>query len=115
VRIFNRHLHSRMPSVPTPARFKRAVERAGVWPMAFLSGGHFLTGCHCKLHPNTKGDPKVSVNHAAAVPKSAISEWWPIATKELPTFAPFLNTTQGGKVRMLHLFGTLHLAAPPCI
>jgi hypothetical protein len=28
--IFDRNLHSRLPLVPTPARFKRAVKRAGV-------------------------------------------------------------------------------------
>jgi hypothetical protein len=26
-----------------------------VWPMPFLSGGHFLTGSHCKSRPNTEG------------------------------------------------------------
>jgi hypothetical protein len=28
---------------------------AGVSPMPFLSGGHFLTGSHCKLRANTEG------------------------------------------------------------
>jgi hypothetical protein len=39
----DRNLHSRMPLVPT------RLKRAGVWPMVFLSGGHW----HCKLYPNT--------------------------------------------------------------
>jgi hypothetical protein len=37
---FDRNLHSRMPLVPTPARLQRAVQRAGVCPMAFHSGVH---------------------------------------------------------------------------
>jgi hypothetical protein len=28
---------------------------ACVWPMAFLSGVHCLTGWHCKFRPNTEG------------------------------------------------------------
>jgi hypothetical protein len=50
--VFDRHLHPRMPLVPTPARWKLLH----AWdPMAFLSGVHFLTGSHCKLCPTTEG------------------------------------------------------------
>ena len=31
------------------------LKRAAVRPMAFLSGGHFLTASHCKLRLNTEG------------------------------------------------------------
>jgi hypothetical protein len=49
---FDGNLHSMMPLVPTPARLTllHACD-----PMAFLSGVHFLTGVHCKFHPNTEG------------------------------------------------------------
>jgi hypothetical protein len=44
--------------------------------MAFLSGGHFLTGLHCKLRPNTEGvlfaDPVVGLIE----PFGADRWWW---------------------------------------
>jgi hypothetical protein len=44
-------LHSMMPlDPPMPARLKRAC----VCPIAFLSGGHSLTGRNCLLRPNTE-------------------------------------------------------------
>ena len=38
----------------------------------------------------------MSINKAAAVPKSSISSWWQPGNKALPKQSPFLNTTQGG-------------------
>ena len=42
------------------------------------------------------GDPNISYNRAAAIPRKDVVEWWPPGNKELPTQTPFLNTTQGG-------------------
>jgi NADH dehydrogenase FAD-containing subunit len=42
----------------------------GVRPMAFLMGGHFLTGLHCKLRPNTEGTGMVDL----AVARCAFSD-----------------------------------------
>ena len=41
------------------------------------------------------GDPAVSINKAAAVPKAAVQEWWLPPAKDLPTQAYF-NASQGG-------------------
>jgi hypothetical protein len=41
------------------------------------------------------GDPAVSINQAAAIPKASVAEWWLPASKPLPT-QTFFNATQGG-------------------
>ena len=41
------------------------------------------------------GDPAVSINGAAAIPKASVAEWWQPPNKALPTQI-FFNATQGG-------------------
>lgn len=41
------------------------------------------------------GDPAVSINKAAAIPKASVAEWWQPANKQLPT-QTFFNATLGG-------------------
>jgi hypothetical protein len=51
---FDRNLHSRMPLVPTPARFKlQASRRGNQWHSSRMFTP--LTGSHCELRPNTEG------------------------------------------------------------
>ena len=42
------------------------------------------------------GDPHISLNHAAAIPKSDVASWWTPRPKALPMQSAFYNTTQGG-------------------
>jgi hypothetical protein len=53
VRVFDRNLRSRMPLVPTPARFKSSEQACDQWHSSRMST--FLTGSHCELRPNNEG------------------------------------------------------------
>jgi hypothetical protein len=63
VRVFRQKITLEDATGSHPARLKRA----GVWSMAFLSGGHFLTGSLCKLRPNTEGRVEGRSQGAGAV------------------------------------------------
>jgi hypothetical protein len=49
---YDRHLHSRMPLVPTPTHLK-LLQACDQWHPSRVST--FLTSSRCKLHPNTEG------------------------------------------------------------